>query len=116
MASFLKKRNPIDGSAGPATGSANTNLGRMRLPRWMLGLRALQWLLAFLVLSLAAYALHIYRNTGVRIDASIDLSNIQLTILFTAPRKPHHRHHHRGPDHPDSSAPSNRHPLRILSS
>lgn len=67
----LFKRNPVDGSAGPGTGSstANTNMrssGKSLLPKWMLGLRALQWLLAILVLGLACYAQHIYKNTGVR--------------------------------------------------
>ncbi|KAK5007392.1 hypothetical protein LTR28_005348, partial [Elasticomyces elasticus] len=63
----LLTRHDDSGAAGPATGpapSASTRTGHaVPLPRWTLGIRALQLALAIVILGLVCYAQRVYRDT-----------------------------------------------------
>lgn len=73
---LFKKRATTDGLSGSAAGapprSTTRNDNGHFLPKWVLGLRALQFILAVLVLALASYAQHVYRVSVIESCVNLD--------------------------------------------
>ncbi|KAK4962138.1 hypothetical protein LTR28_004744 [Elasticomyces elasticus] len=85
----LLTRHDGSGAAGPATGSApsaSTRTGHaVPLPRWTLGIRALQLALAIVILGLVCYVQHVYRDTYLQRSTIPTLLIAILTILPILP-------------------------------
>ena len=89
MPLFKKKLANADGIAGPATGVSASSTQRPEsnsfLPSWILGLRALQFLVALLVLGLASYAEHVWHVSGKSEKHFSQLSKLTFANRFMLP-------------------------------
>ncbi|KAL1304782.1 hypothetical protein AAFC00_003715 [Neodothiora populina] len=86
MPLFKKNPNANGVAASSSVAPTRSDAGNLdhanAIPKWHLGLRALQFLLAALVLGLLSYSEHVYRGTSIQRGYILGLIVATMTLIF----------------------------------